>query len=224
MLAEVCLPTLTGRKVIVKRRETAKARLKALLKREPNPFRIVGESYWADPKNWAEAAVVALNDENLDEPTRLAFEAFKLDPLSPSDWRLLLGALASIHFGVPKGKAGKPKIWRDSDLCELLACFYQVAARNTEHRKSDLCRFMARDRSFSDRNWFNKSSETVSATSTARLAQDTINISNSSRKYRKDKYRQVRRPQKEMAAPGRSATSFWRSRQRVNFSFPPLKG
>jgi|SRR5580704_9009963 hypothetical protein len=105
MLAEVCLPTLTGRKVIVKRRETAKARLKALLKREPNPFRIVGESYWADPKNWAEAAVVALNDENLDEPTRLAFEAFKLDPLSPSDWRLLLGALASIHFGVPKGKA-----------------------------------------------------------------------------------------------------------------------
>ena len=145
----------------MKRRETAKARLKALLKREPNPFRIVGESYWADPKNWAEAAVVALNDENLDEPTRLAFEAFKLDPLSLSDWRLLLGALASIHFGVPKGKAGKPKIWRDSDWCELLADFYQVAARNTEHRKFDLCRFMVRDRSFSDRNWFNKSSETV---------------------------------------------------------------
>ena len=69
-----------------------------------------------------------------------------------------LGALASIHFGVPKGKAGKPKIWRDSDWCELLADFYQVAARNTEHRKSDLRRFMARDRSFSDRNWFNKSS------------------------------------------------------------------
>jgi hypothetical protein len=146
---------------MVMRRKTATARLKALMKGEPNPFRIVGESYWRNPKNWAEAVVVALDAENLDKPTRLAFKAFKLDPLSPSDWRLLLGALASIHFGTPKGKAGKPKVWRDSDWCQLLADFYQVAARTPAHKKSDVCRFMARDKSYSDRNWFNKSSETV---------------------------------------------------------------
>jgi hypothetical protein len=144
----------------VKQRETATARLKALTEREPNPFRIVGES-WRNPKNWAEAAVAALDAEKLDEPTRLAFKAFKLDPLSPSDWRLLLRALASIHFGMPKGKAGKPKVWRDSDWCQLLADYYQGAARNPAHKKSDVCRFMARDKSFIDRSWFNKSSETV---------------------------------------------------------------
>jgi hypothetical protein len=79
------------------------------MERDPYPFRIVGESFWRDPKNWAKAAVAAFNAQNLDEPMRLAFQAFKLDPLSPHDWRLLLFMLASVHFGVPKGKAGKPK-------------------------------------------------------------------------------------------------------------------
>jgi hypothetical protein len=99
--------------VAKKKRKTAKARLKALIQLGPNPWRIVGESYWRDPKNWAPAAVTALNPETLDQPTKLAFNALKLDPLSPSDWRLLVEAFASVHFG--KGKAGKPKDWQDSD-------------------------------------------------------------------------------------------------------------
>jgi hypothetical protein len=121
------------------------------MEQEPYPFRIVGEAYWRDPKNWAEAAVVALNPENLDEPTKLAFEAFKLDPLSPQDWRLLLRALASALFGVQKGKAGKPKVWRDSDWCELLADYYKVKAENPPHK---IWGVLAA-RSFADRNWFN---------------------------------------------------------------------
>jgi hypothetical protein len=140
--------------VATNRRETAKARLSRLMK--PNPFRLVErEDYWRDPKIRAEAARAALNAENLEEPIRLAFEAFKLDPLSPHDWRLLLFALASIHFGIPKGKAGKPKAWRDSDWCELLADFYQVAATHrTPHKKSAVCRTMIKDKSLLERHWF----------------------------------------------------------------------
>jgi hypothetical protein len=111
--------------VATKRRETAKARLSRLMK--PNPFRLVErEDYWRDSKIWAEAARAALNAENLDKPIRLAFKAFELDPLSPYDWRLLLHTLASVHFDVPKGKAGKPKAWSDSGRCQLLADYYQV--------------------------------------------------------------------------------------------------
>jgi hypothetical protein len=145
----------------VKRGETATARLRALLKREPNPFRIVGEGYWRNPKNWAEAAVAALDTENLDEPTRLAFETFKLDPISPSDWRLLLGALASIHFGVPKGKAGKPNVWRDSDWCQLLADYYQVRARNPAQKNPSVRLSMMKDKSFADRPWFGQKPDTL---------------------------------------------------------------
>jgi hypothetical protein len=129
---------------------------------KPNPFRLVGrEDYWRDPKIWAEAACAALNAENLEEPIRLAFEAFKLDPLSPYDWRLVLHALASVHFGVPKGKAGRPTLWRDSDWCQLLADYYKVAARNPAHRKPAVCHSMKKDRSFSDRYWFNTTFATV---------------------------------------------------------------
>ena len=140
---------------MAKRRETTKARLSRLMK--PNPFRLVEqEDYWRDPKIWAEATRAALNAENLEKPIRLAFEAFKLDPLSPHDWRLLLHALAGVHFGVQKGNGGKPKVWRDSDWAELLADYYQVAAlHQTPHKKSAVCRSMMKDKSLRERDWFN---------------------------------------------------------------------
>jgi hypothetical protein len=145
-----------------KRRKTARARLKQLIERPLNPFRIVArEGYWRDQKNWVEAARAAFDAENLDEPIRLAFEAFKLDPQSPVEWRHLLYLLASIHFGMPKGKAGKPKVWRDNDWCELLADYYQVAARNPANKKSAVCRSMKKDKAFSDRYWFSKKLATV---------------------------------------------------------------
>jgi hypothetical protein len=50
---------------------------------QPNPFRIIGQEDYSDPKKWAEAATAALNTENLTEPMKRAFEAFKLDPVNP---------------------------------------------------------------------------------------------------------------------------------------------
>ena len=127
----------------MKRRKTATARLKALMEGEPNPFRIVGESYWRNPKNWAEAVVVALNAENLDKPTRLAFKAFKLDPLSPSDWRLLLGGAR--QHSLRRAEEGKRESQRFGGIAIGVSYWListKLPVRNPPaHKKFNVCRF-----------------------------------------------------------------------------------
>jgi hypothetical protein len=97
----------------------------------------------------------------MERPIRTAFEAFKLDPLNPFDWRLLLYMLASVHFDVPKGKVGAPTHWSDKDWCQLLADYYAVFARHPAYKKSAVCRSMKKDKAFSGRYWFNKTPETI---------------------------------------------------------------
>jgi hypothetical protein len=201
--------------VAKKKRKSANARLKARIQLEPNPWRIVGESYWRDPKNWAAAAVAALNPETLDRPTKLAFEALKLDPLSPHDWRTLLEALASIHFNV--GKGGKPKVRRDSDLCRLLADYYQVWARNPTQKPRDVRSAMIRDKSFAGRFWFGKAPETLRRNLGQALSSTKNKHSKLIKEMTESRLWQVRGRLKKITSPGRSVTSFLRAHQHANF-------
>ena len=64
---------------------------------------------WTDPKTRAAQANAALTLQfgELDEPLQTAFDAFRLDPRNPWDWRRLIWELAYSH---PRfaSRAGRP--------------------------------------------------------------------------------------------------------------------
>ena len=95
-----------------------------------------------------------LNDENLLGTTaalRNAFEEFKLDPVDPYSWRILLSMFVWVEFGKrPRGKAGAPKKWNKERLAELRAALAQVQAQAANATLSDkeAARQLARDPRF----------------------------------------------------------------------------
>ena len=112
------------------------------------PIRGVGADPWAGVRT--ELSEKA-NSLPIAEPIRKAFNEFGLNPANPFAWRLLMYALAEVHFGTHKSAAGAPKVWDDARWCRLLSDLNQIQERKPEASETELCGDLIKDREFKDR-------------------------------------------------------------------------
>src|SRR5712691_7213630 len=99
---------------------------------EEPPF----ESNWNDPETrsvGADAALTLIDTEH-DDPIRLAFKEYDLDPLNPFEWRLLLWFLADNAYGGHRAPDTREK-WDEIRLGELLVDYRDVKVHCEQKKK-----------------------------------------------------------------------------------------
>ena len=127
------------------KRKSASAHLAELIKISlESPFSfLVTPINWHDRTSWVTAARKAFDPAKVDNSVRTAFKKFRRDVQDPHDWRLLLYCFAEAHFGTPERQRGAPKLWTETEWCQLLADYYQIKSRNPKMSKSRVCAHMA---------------------------------------------------------------------------------
>jgi hypothetical protein len=105
-----------------------------------------------NPHLWDTLARSALKldgDDFITATLRAAFDGFKLDPVDPFSWRILISCLAYLEFGKrPRRKAGAPKKWTKERLAALRAAMKLIQAGNADMSDTEIARRLARDPQF----------------------------------------------------------------------------
>ena len=82
-------------------------------------------------------------------PVKRAFRGFNLNPNEPMDWQILAGVLA-IHLFDEGKKEGRPPEWGSARWLGLLQQVHQRKWKNSHLEESQVCKFIARDKSSPD--------------------------------------------------------------------------
>jgi hypothetical protein len=124
----------------------------ARAKEQPNPLagflgnRVPTGDSFNNPAAWDTFARIALRLDGTDMVTlamREAFKTFKLDPVDPSSWRILVSYFSFIFFAeYPRRKAGAPRT-PAGQLKELLSEFEQVMNKDPRMSERKAARLLA---------------------------------------------------------------------------------